>query len=334
VLIGLVLGTPLSGIFLWLAIRGIHWNIVWDTITSVSLPWIGGVAVGFAATYGFFSLRWSILVNTIAPVRRRRLAAYVVSGAAINNVVPGRPGELVRGYWAARSSGKSALTGMGTVVVDRAFDVFVLVIALVTVTPFVHHPAWLYVVLAIAVVAAIGLSAGLVIAARRARLTGSRTTQLSVVTFRARAWSAIDSFTNGLATIRSVKDAGALVGLTAAAWASWAFAAWCCTHAVGVSLGLLGLVFLTGVVNLGVSIPSSSGFVGTYQWLCVSALSVFSIGRSDAFAFAVVLHAMSLIPVTLVGYAVLAWMTFRPTRSRHESLPGSRAPAGTSSHVQ
>jgi uncharacterized membrane protein YbhN (UPF0104 family) len=223
---------------------------------------------------------------------------------------------------------------MGTVVVDRAFDVFVLVTALVTVAPFVRHPGWLYFLLAITVAAGIGLIAGLVIAARRAGLAGSRATHLVAGTLRARAWTAIDSFTNGLATIRSAKDAGALLFLTAAAWGSWAFAAWCCTHAVGVSLGLLGVIFLTAVVNLGVSIPSSSGFVGTYQWLCVSALSVFSIGRSDAFAFAVVLHAMSLIPVTLVGYAVLAWMTFRPTRSRHESLPGSRAPAGTGSHVQ
>jgi uncharacterized membrane protein YbhN (UPF0104 family) len=92
---------------------------------------------------------------------------------------------------------------------------------------------------------------------------------------------------------------------------------------VGISPGFLALVFLTAVVNLGVSIPSSPGFVGTYQWLCVSTLSIFSVRRSDAFAFAVLLHAMSLIPVTLVGYAVLAWMGFRPTRLRREIITGA-----------
>jgi glycosyltransferase 2 family protein len=312
-LIGVLLGTPLSALFLWLAIRGIRWNVVWDAIESVSLPWLAGVALGFAGTYAFFTLRWSILVNAVGPVRRRRLAAYVLSGAAINNVVPGRPGELVRGYWAARSAGASALTGMGTVVVDRALDVVILAATLVTVTPLVSHPEWLDVLLALSIAGAACLGAALVLAARRTsriEIDGPNQNEYPAG-IRARLRTAVDAFMRGLATIRSPREAAALLVLTLGAWASWALAAWCCMQAVGISPGLLGVIFLTVVVNLGVSIPSSSGFVGTYQWLCVSALSVFSIGRSDAFAFAVVLHAMSLIPVTILGYALLAWMAVR-----------------------
>jgi glycosyltransferase 2 family protein len=329
VLLGVLIGTPLSALFLWLAVRGIDWKVVWHAIKSVSLPWVLGIAVGFTGTYAFFTLRWSILVNAIGPVPRRRVAAYVLSGAALSNVLPGRPGEFARGYWAARSAGTNTLTGMGTVVVDRAFDVLFLALTLIAVTPFVHRPDWLRVLLGFSVAAAVGLGAILIIASRRIhRQEPAVESSKAVAGLRARLSAARESFVRGLATIHTKRDAATLILFTIGAWTSWALAAWCCTRAVGISIGILGLVFLTTVVNLGVSIPSTAGFVGTYQWLCVSALSVFSVARSNAFAFAVVLHGMSLIPVTLVGYGVLCWLAVRQ-RARGARWPAVQPNAET-----
>jgi uncharacterized membrane protein YbhN (UPF0104 family) len=59
------------------------------------------------------------------------------------------------------------------------------------------------------------------------------------------------------------------------------------------------------VVNLGVAIPSSPGFVGTYQWLCVSTLALVAIPRPQAFAFSVISHAAWFIPTSLAGVALL-----------------------------
>jgi hypothetical protein len=234
------------------------------------------------------------------------VAAYVVSGAAISNVVPGRPGEFVRGYLASRATRRSVLTGVGTVVVDRTFDVVVLVVALLFTAPLVNRPDWVGVVLAFSVSGAVAVAALLVVAYFRR----AHTSAPDAGRFRGFA----SALMRGLATIRSPLHAATLAALTVAAWACWAVAAWCCGQAVGMSLGFVEVVFLTAVVNLGLSIPSSPGFVGTFQWLCVSALSVFSVERSDAFAFAVVLHAMSLIPVTILGYAVLAGLAIKHTR--------------------
>ena len=53
---------------------------------------------------------------------------------------------------------------------------------------------------------------------------------------------------------------------------------------------------MTGLVNLGTAVPSSPGFVGTYQWLCVSALGLFGVGRAEAFAFRSLLQAAWFVP--------------------------------------
>jgi len=61
----------------------------------------------------------------------------------------------------------------------------------------------------------------------------------------------------------------------------------------------------SAALNLGVAIPSSPGFVGTYQWLGVSALALFGIGREEGLAFAICMQAVWYVPTTIVGAVIL-----------------------------
>ena len=47
--------------------------------------------------------------------------------------------------------------------------------------------------------------------------------------------------------------------------------------------------------------PAPPGFVGTYQWLAVSALGILDVPRDDALAFSILLQASWYVPTTLVG---------------------------------
>jgi uncharacterized membrane protein YbhN (UPF0104 family) len=101
------------------------------------------------------------------------------------------------------------------------------------------------------------------------------------------------------------RDAAVVGALSLAAWASWASGAWLIASSLGIGLSPLEAVFVTAIVNLGVAIPSSPGFVGTYQWLCVAALGALAVGRADAFAFSVLLHAAWFVPTSAAGLLLL-----------------------------
>jgi uncharacterized membrane protein YbhN (UPF0104 family) len=58
-------------------------------------------------------------------------------------------------------------------------------------------------------------------------------------------------------------------------------------------------------VGLGVSLPSSPGFVGIIQAATVLALSFFGVPRADALSFSLLLHASQFVPVTVWGLALL-----------------------------
>ncbi len=71
------------------------------------------------------------------------------------------------------------------------------------------------------------------------------------------------------------------------------------------------------MINLGVVIPSSPGFIGTYQWLAVSALGVVGVDGEVAIAFSLLMQAIWFVPTTIVGGVIAIREVHREaTRSR------------------
>lgn len=322
-ILGIVVGVPSSAVFLWLALRGVDRDEVWRSIDEASIPWLSGVLVSFAGTYLMFSLRWATLLAPLGGISLQRVASLVLVGAALNNTVPGRPGEFARGYAVARAIRAPASAGIGSVVVDRACDVLLLGVALVVVVPFTPHPDWLGRLVLGAVAIGTVFVAVLLLAWWRVHGSGRRSRGLRGT--RGRLREAASSFVEGLATLASLRDATRVVILSAGAWFCFGVGAYCCARAVGLAPTLEQMVFMTAVLNLGVALPSSPGFVGTYQWLIVSTFGLYDVPRNAAFAYSILLHASSFVPVTVTGYAVLALLALgqrRKRRSGHDHQIG------------
>jgi hypothetical protein len=58
-------------------------------------------------------------------------------------------------------------------------------------------------------------------------------------------------------------------------------------------------------LGLGVSLPSSPGFVGVVQAATVLALALFAVPRSEALSFSLLMHASQFFPVTAIGLLCL-----------------------------
>ena len=78
-------------------------------------------------------------------------------------------------------------------------------------------------------------------------------------------------------------------------------------RSVGIDLAPLDAVFVASALALGVAIPSSPGYVGTYQWLGVASLGLLDVPVNEALAFSILMQASWYIPTTLVGGAILGW---------------------------
>jgi uncharacterized membrane protein YbhN (UPF0104 family) len=100
---------------------------------------------------------------------------------------------------------------------------------------------------------------------------------------------------------------------------------------VGLELSVLEALFVTGVMNLGVAILASPGYVGSYQWLAVASLGLFDVAREEALAFAILMQAVWYVPTTLAGAVALAVGTARRMRvGRGPGTPGEVSKSGVS----
>ena len=68
---------------------------------------------------------------------------------------------------------------------------------------------------------------------------------------------------------------------------------------------------MTAALSLGVAIPSSPGYVGTYQWLGVASLGLLDVPVNQALAFTILMQASWYVPTTIAGGAYMGVRALR-----------------------
>ena len=191
----------------------------------------------------------------------------------------------------------------GTVILDRAFDVVVLVGLLIVGLAAVASSAWLWQLAAAGAVVVLGIAGVLLFSriyiGRRERDRRERSLVRRLVR----------DTVERLAEPLGRRHIAVWLGLSLAAWCLWAVAAYLVARALGVELSLTEALFVTAVLNLGSAVPSSPGYVGTYEWLGVASLGLLDVGHEPALAFTILVHAAWYVPTTLFGAISLghAW---------------------------
>jgi hypothetical protein len=295
IVIGVVVGVPVSLSFLWLAFRGTDRSAVADALRAARvLPLLGGVAA-LGVMYVVQAARWRMIARTPA-VPVGFFVQMVVGGVAVNNVLPGRIGDILRARWLSVEARQPWGRSLATVVLDRAGDVIALAILLAFSVWGIDGAPWLR---RIAIGAVLGVGLLLVgvsfAAAYSARRAHGRHQRGRVRTF-------VRDTIDGLAERLDLRLVVLALAMSLAAWLAFSLGVVLVAASVGIDLDLHEAFFVTSVVNLGVAIPSSPGFVGTYQWLAVESVALLDVAtREEALAFSILLHAAWYVPTTIVG---------------------------------
>lgn len=327
VVIGLVVGIPLSLLFLWLAVRGVAFDEVWGAITSANVAYVALAALFLIGIIAFQGLRWRALMGDDAPLPRRTYIALSYFGNGVSNVIPGRPGDVVRGVWLSRIARLPVARGLASVGVDRAFDVLTLVILLLVCLPFVAHPDWLLTLAITGAVIAIAVLVVLIAAWWYSHR--SERGKSWIATADEGSWLSRQAagLVRGMATMNHLWQVAEVVAWSFATWGSFTIGTWLLTESLGEGVNLGGALFVTAVIGLGAAIPSSPGQIGTVQWLAVVSLAVLGVGKADALAFSVLMQAVTLIPITLAAPFIAWWLVTHQGRAAERA-----ARAETTSH--
>lgn len=262
------------------------------------------------------AIRWRYLFPPAS--RPPALVAAMMIGYMVNNVLPLRAGEVARVYVVARRWGHGFWTTVATVVVERVLDGLAVVLilgVLVLVVPVPGYLRW---------GAAIMLAFNLVGVAMLVSFAAAPGPSRAVLRWLTRRWPRVQSsvlpiferFLRGLEGIRTPAHSVPLLLWTVVVWVVPAFAAWTMLRAMTLSLPFPPTIpplhrawvaswVVLAFVGVSVSLPSAPGFVGVFHAAAVLALGIFGVPRAEGLGYALVLHAVQYVPVTLVGWLFL-----------------------------
>ncbi|HLA42791.1 MAG TPA: lysylphosphatidylglycerol synthase transmembrane domain-containing protein, partial [Aggregatilineales bacterium] len=89
-------------------------------------------------------------------------------------------------------------------------------------------------------------------------------------------------------------------------WTVEASTYWIVLHAFDFRVSFWVLMLVLGLANLTTILPSTPGYVGTFHAAVVLTLEAFDVNGESAGAYAIVMHMVLWLPITLAG-AVLLW---------------------------
>jgi len=74
---------------------------------------------------------------------------------------------------------------------------------------------------------------------------------------------------------------------------------------LGIQVDFCHVPFVCALLNLGLTIPSSPGHVGVYQFLLVYLLTIFGVPKHEGFTISLIYHAMWFVPYNIIGFIYL-----------------------------
>lgn len=305
-------GIGISVFFMALLFRKIDFNLLWSALVTVDYRYILLAIVCNFASYFLRAVRWHYLLIPEKRIPLSSLYPATIIGYMANNLLPARLGEFVRAFVLAQREGLQTPAVFASLVIDRLFDGFTVMLILLFTLFTLQMPQ--------------GLSEAETVLRTGGVVTFLLYTAIVVFLFllkgqtmRTLAWMGIllkpfpqqlsdriipllGSFIGG---IRMSSKGGHVAAVLVTSLAVWFF----CVIPVdmvlqgfGIHLPITASMFILVLLVFAVMVPASPGFIGTYHYACFKGLSAFGIAESTAVSIALVLHGISFFPVILAGF--------------------------------
>ncbi|MFC2059449.1 lysylphosphatidylglycerol synthase transmembrane domain-containing protein [Chloroflexota bacterium] len=135
---------------------------------------------------------------------------------------------------------------------------------------------------------------------------------------------ALESSLHAIAFLRNRKFNFLLsVFLTISAWMLLGTAAWIIAQALGIQLPFWMMsILLVGITLFVSAIPAGPSSIGTYEFVSVYMLGLFSINKSDALSYSLIIHALVILPPLMIGIPIISreMKTFRQAIAQGSAL--------------
>ena len=299
-----IAGFIVSIVLLCFSLKDIRFHDITTTLQKAD-PWLIPLPIIFILCAVLLcAFRWSRLIGN--SVHFLDAFAALMIGLFVNNVLPARIGEVARAYVISKKRKLSFTFSFSTVLLDRFFDLTgLLLLAFVffpekSLPPAVSRSIYILIALLIVCVGCIILLSRERFANKLAgmsqRIRRPLFTKLTERVFKIQ---------ENLKRINSPFNLLLTVTISFCTWFSMTIALYLVILMLGIQVDFCHVPFVCALLNLGLTIPSSPGYVGVYQFLLVYLLTIFGVPKHEGFTISLIYHAMWFVPYNIIGFIYL-----------------------------
>jgi len=318
-----VLGVAISVLALVLVVRSVDVAAALDALRHADPRWVALLVLFVIADILLRAVRWRVLLTPLGRVSFGDTLSSLLVGYLANNILPARLGEIVRSVDLGERTGLSRSSILGTIVIERVVDTFVVVsiaaaaILVLSVRGVVASAVLVgFAVTALLVVAvAVGIYAHRLPGAGRVRTFLGRWPRIQTTLRRLRT---------GLAVASDPRTMIAAVVLSIGSWSCTVLAFAAAAQAVGIEPTIGQASLLAAGTNLATAIPAGPGYVGTFELATVTIAASVGIARAPALAFAILVHVTTLLLTSIGGAIALMLGSRRRATVRREAVAPER----------
>lgn len=302
-----ILGLIISFIFIGLII----WNLDFKQLINTFKIFHYKVLLAFIPLYilGLYirGFRWKYLLCGTSKLTVKEAFFSFTTGNTINSYLPARAGDFWRAYHVGKKLDESKMKMLGSIILERIIDgISVLLILTFAVLTYFKHK-W--------VINLTYISAALFI--------GSLIFFFAIFKYNKTDWlfekiaqipmlynfknliykisGMINKFIEGFQSLNNLKCFSMAFLTSCIAWGIECLLTYILILGFGHSYGFSISLFIISFIALSTIIPSSSVFVGPYQYAYILALGIYHIPKSNALGIAFIHQITIMIIITTIS---------------------------------
>ena len=300
----LSLGFILSFLGLYFAFQNIDLNDLLKSFESINYFWIF-VAIILLILYTYVrSLRWRLLLFSLKLVTIKDLFASNMVGYFGNSILPFKMGEILRGYAISRNNDLKTSTVLGSIVLERVCDLGGLLILLFFVTLFYSFPYDIGLSLLISAAAILIVLILLWFISFKKELIMNKIKGTNLMDFKTviSFIKTLSSFSIGFSSLNSFRSFIYVSLLTIVSWFILYLVTYYTLLSLNLQIGWVEIAVVLLLTSMAMSVPAAPGAIGTHHFATYYVMnSLLGFNSIDSQTFAIVLHAVSYLPLVAIG---------------------------------
>ena len=302
-----ILGLIISLIFIGL----IFWNIDFHQLIQTFKVFNYKVLALFIPLYILSlyirGIRWKYLLCETGKLTVKEAFFSFTTGNTLNSYLPARAGDFWRAYHIGHKLNESKMKLLGSIILERIIDgISVLLILLFAVLTYFRHE-WVLNITYIAAALFIGSLTVFFIIFKynKIDLLFEKLSNIGILkNFKPvffKISDLLNKFMEGFQALNNPKCFSIAFLSSCTAWGIECFITYILITGFGQHYGFSIAFFVISFLALSTIIPSSSIFVGPYQYAYILALGIYHIEKSNALAIAFIHQIMIMLTITVIS---------------------------------